>query len=71
MASNEASRGELTLLGSYLPQDAQKLLDRLDTGQWHDVLADDLNNAAATLGLSFNSLSVCRALSMCPLVATA
>jgi hypothetical protein len=30
MASNEANRREFTLLGSYLPQDAQKLLDRLD-----------------------------------------
>jgi len=32
----------------------QKLLDRLDTGEWHDVLADDLNNAAAALGPGFN-----------------
>jgi pimeloyl-ACP methyl ester carboxylesterase len=37
----------------------QKLLDRLDTGEWHDVLADDLNNAAnatAALGPDFNDL---------------
>jgi hypothetical protein len=33
----------------------QKLLDRLDTGEWHDVLADDLNNAAAALGPGFNT----------------
>ncbi len=32
----------------------QKLLDRLDTGQWHDVVPDDLNNAAAALGPGFN-----------------
>jgi hypothetical protein len=30
MASNEADETEFTLLGSYLPQDAQKLLERLD-----------------------------------------
>jgi hypothetical protein len=32
----------------------QKLLDRLDTGEWRDVEADDLNNAAAALGSFFN-----------------
>src|SRR5713101_283080 len=32
----------------------QKLLDRLGTGEWRDVLADDLNNAAAALGPGFN-----------------
>ena len=30
MPSNEADGIEFTLLGSYLPQDAQKLLERLD-----------------------------------------
>jgi hypothetical protein len=30
MTSNEADGPEFTLLGSYLPQDAQKLLERLD-----------------------------------------
>jgi extradiol dioxygenase family protein len=30
MASNEPDGTEFTLLGSYLPQDAQKLLERLD-----------------------------------------
>ncbi len=32
----------------------QKLLDRLDTGEWHEVEADDLNKAAAALGPNFN-----------------
>lgn len=32
----------------------QKLMDRLDTGKWHEVEADDLNNAAAALGPGFN-----------------
>jgi pimeloyl-ACP methyl ester carboxylesterase len=32
----------------------QKLLDRLDTGKWHEVEADNLNNAAAVLGPNFN-----------------
>src|SRR6266478_495061 len=32
----------------------QKLIDRLDTGEWHDLEADDLNNAAAALGPGFN-----------------
>ena len=31
-----------------------KLLDRLDTGEWHEVNADALNNAAAALGPNFN-----------------
>ena len=30
MPSNKADEIEFTLLGSYLPQDAQKLLERLD-----------------------------------------
>jgi hypothetical protein len=32
----------------------QKLLDRLDTGEWHEVQADALNNAAAALGPNLN-----------------
>jgi pimeloyl-ACP methyl ester carboxylesterase len=32
----------------------QKLLNRLDTGRWHEVEASDLNNAAAALGPAFN-----------------
>src|SRR5216683_1101563 len=32
----------------------QKLLDRLDTGEWRDVEAQDLNNVAAALGPGFN-----------------
>jgi pimeloyl-ACP methyl ester carboxylesterase len=32
----------------------QKLINRLDTGRWHDVDASDLNNAAAALGPGFN-----------------
>lgn len=32
----------------------QTLLDRLDTGRWHDVDAADLNRAAAALGPNFN-----------------
>jgi pimeloyl-ACP methyl ester carboxylesterase len=32
----------------------QKLMDRLDTGKWHEVEADDLNSAAAALGPGFN-----------------
>jgi pimeloyl-ACP methyl ester carboxylesterase len=32
----------------------QKLIDRLDTGEWHDLEAEDLNNAAAALGPGFN-----------------
>jgi len=28
----------------------QRLIDRLDTGEWHDLEADDLNNAALALG---------------------
>src|SRR5229473_1500708 len=32
----------------------RKLIDRLDTGEWHDLKADDLNNAAAALGPGFN-----------------
>src|SRR5712664_4575653 len=31
-----------------------KLLDRLDTGEWHGVEAQDLNNVAAALGPGFN-----------------
>jgi pimeloyl-ACP methyl ester carboxylesterase len=32
----------------------QKLINRLDTGRWHDVDATDLNNAAAAQGLLFS-----------------
>jgi pimeloyl-ACP methyl ester carboxylesterase len=32
----------------------QTLINRLDTGRWHDVDANDLNNAAAALGAGFN-----------------
>ena len=32
----------------------QTLLDRLDTGRWHDINSRDLNNAAAALGPKFN-----------------
>jgi pimeloyl-ACP methyl ester carboxylesterase len=32
----------------------QKLIDRLDTGEWQDVEADDLNKAAGALGPGFN-----------------
>jgi pimeloyl-ACP methyl ester carboxylesterase len=32
----------------------QTLLDRLDTGQWHEIDASDLNKAAAALGPNFN-----------------
>jgi len=32
----------------------QTLLNRLETGGWHNVDANDLNNAAATLGSGFN-----------------
>jgi len=32
----------------------QTLINRLDTGRWHDVNASDLNNAAAALGPAFN-----------------
>jgi len=32
----------------------QRLIDRLDTGEWHDVVAGDLNNSAAALGPFFN-----------------
>jgi pimeloyl-ACP methyl ester carboxylesterase len=32
----------------------QTLINRLDTGRWHDVDASDLNNAAAALGPGFN-----------------
>jgi pimeloyl-ACP methyl ester carboxylesterase len=32
----------------------QTLVNRLDTGKWHDVDARDLNNAAAALGPGFN-----------------
>jgi pimeloyl-ACP methyl ester carboxylesterase len=32
----------------------QKLINRLDTGRWHDVDAGDLNSAAAALGPGFN-----------------
>jgi len=32
----------------------QTLLNRLDTGNWHDVDAADLNNSAAALGPAFN-----------------
>jgi pimeloyl-ACP methyl ester carboxylesterase len=32
----------------------QTLLNRLDTGKWHDVNATDLNNSAAALGPAFN-----------------
>ena len=31
-----------------------KLIDRLDTGEWHGVDAQDLNNVAAALGPGFN-----------------
>ena len=32
----------------------QTLINRLETGRWHDVDASDLNNAAAALGPGFN-----------------
>jgi pimeloyl-ACP methyl ester carboxylesterase len=32
----------------------QKLINRLDTGRWHDVDAGELNSAAAALGPGFN-----------------
>src|SRR5229473_1419483 len=32
----------------------QRLIDRLDTGQWHDLEAHDLNDAASALGPAFN-----------------
>jgi pimeloyl-ACP methyl ester carboxylesterase len=32
----------------------QALVNRLETGRWHDVDANDLNNAAAALGPGFN-----------------
>jgi pimeloyl-ACP methyl ester carboxylesterase len=32
----------------------QRLIDRLDTGQWHDLEAHDLNDAASALGSAFN-----------------
>jgi pimeloyl-ACP methyl ester carboxylesterase len=32
----------------------QTLINRLETGRWHDVDASDLNNAAAALGPAFN-----------------
>jgi pimeloyl-ACP methyl ester carboxylesterase len=32
----------------------QKLINRLDTGRWHDVDAGDLNSAAVALGPGFN-----------------
>jgi hypothetical protein len=32
----------------------QTLINRLDTGRWHDVDASDLNQAAAALGPAFN-----------------
>ena len=32
----------------------QKLINRLDTGEWREVEADDLNGAAAALGPGFN-----------------
>jgi len=35
----------------------EKLINRLDTGQWHDVDANDLNNVAAALGPGFNVFS--------------
>jgi pimeloyl-ACP methyl ester carboxylesterase len=35
----------------------QTLVNRLDTGRWHDVDASDLNNAAAALGPAFNIFS--------------
>jgi pimeloyl-ACP methyl ester carboxylesterase len=35
----------------------QTLINRLDTGRWHDVNARDLNNAAAALGPAFNVFS--------------
>jgi pimeloyl-ACP methyl ester carboxylesterase len=33
------------------------LIDRLDTGRWHDVVAKDLNNSANALGPAFNVFS--------------
>jgi pimeloyl-ACP methyl ester carboxylesterase len=35
----------------------QTLVNRLETGRWHDVDASDLNNAAAALGPGFNVFS--------------
>ena len=35
----------------------ETLVNRLDTGRWHDVDASDLNNAAAALGPAFNIFS--------------
>ncbi|HET8923055.1 MAG TPA: prolyl oligopeptidase family serine peptidase [Candidatus Acidoferrum sp.] len=36
----------------------QTLLDRLDTGRWHDVNSSDLNKAAAALGPNFNGFLI-------------
>jgi pimeloyl-ACP methyl ester carboxylesterase len=36
----------------------QTLLDRLDTGRWHDVNANDLNKVAAALGPTFNGFLI-------------
>src|ERR1700686_3916179 len=35
----------------------QTLVNRLESGRWHDVDASDLNNAAAALGPAFNIFS--------------
>jgi hypothetical protein len=32
----------------------ERLIARLDTGEWRELEADDLNNAAASLGPGFN-----------------
>jgi hypothetical protein len=44
----------------------QTLLDRLDTGRWHDVNASDLNKAAAAQGTNFNTLFDIKRLSFVP-----
>lgn len=36
----------------------QTLLDRLDTGRWHDVNASDLNKAASAMGPNFNGFLI-------------
>jgi pimeloyl-ACP methyl ester carboxylesterase len=46
--------GHCTFTPAETIADVQTLINRLDTGKWHDVDASDLNNAAAALGPAFN-----------------
>jgi hypothetical protein len=50
--------GHCTLTPAETIAAVQTLLNRLDTGGWHDVNSSDLNKAAAALGPNFNGFLI-------------